>query len=407
MNEYLLALVRPDQEQIWIGKEPPFATAALDLLQSTNCRAAAIHHTRYQVVWYYRDLLSDAGELRWRLILDECLRMISGFGSLVLRLRQNHYLTVINLKQFLGRRRGMAVTVAHETVSDGIFTIVFTVQRHDVERYRDKSWSFVLLAKGDRVENAVAFLQSVRAQDPARQHEILIVGPRRAEYEPFGVLYQSEVYREELAELALKKNDAASRITHGNVAIVHDRYVLAEGFLNGFETFGYDFDLVAVRQRYASGEDYPFYAAIETTELTWAQPIHCTDYDSLLPGQFVNGGFMVFKAHMLREIGFNTLIFWNQAEDLELTRQYLQASIPPRVNVHSLAITNAPPNYTIAFRPQKGRLRRVGSTNPLKGMVLSLALSAFALLPLPFRNNLIATLKQKGWLYRVKRRLLG
>ncbi|WP_108396243.1 hypothetical protein [Devosia submarina] len=407
MDEYLLSLIQPEQEHIWIGKEPPFAMQALNLLESTNCRVAPIHHTRYQVVWYYRDLLNRAGEMRWRLALDECIRMLGARGMLVLRFEQNLYFSVINLKQFLGRRRGIAVNIEYENIHEGVFTVVFSIERENVELYRDKSWSFVLLAKGDRTDNAVAFLQSVRAIDPDHKHQIIVVGPLRPEYTPFGVTCHSREYREELAELGRKKNDAVALAQRANVAIVHDRYVLDPRFLIGFDSFGYDFDIVAVKQIYASGEDFPFYGAIESRDLVWAQPVHCSDYDSLLPGQFVNGGFMVFKSHMSRAIGFNKLIFWNQAEDLELTQEFMRDSLPPRVNVHSLAVTSAPSTYTIAFRPQKRRLRRVSTSQPIKGLVLSMAVSVFALLPLSLRNRAVSTMRKRGWLYRVKRRLLG
>jgi hypothetical protein len=407
MDEYLLSLVKPEQEQIWIGREPPFAMPALDLLGSTNCRVAPIHHTRYQVVWYYRELLNKAGELRWRLALDECIRLIGARGSLVLRFEQNLFFTVINLKQFLGRRRGTVVNIEYENIHAGVFTVVFSIERQDVQVYRDKSWSFVLLAKGDRTENAVAFLRSVRAIDPDHKLQIIVVGPSRPEYTPFGVTCHEGEYREELAELGRKKNDAVALVQGANVAIVHDRYVLDPRFLIGFDSFGYDFDIVAVKQIYSSGEDFPFYGAIESRDLVWAQPIHCSDYDSLLPGQFVNGGFMVFKSQTLKSIGFNKLIFWNQAEDLELTQKFVSEGLPPRVNLHSLAVTNAPSNYTIAFRPQKRRLRRVSASQPVKGLILSMAVSGFALLPLSVRNRVISTMRQRGWLYRVKRRFLG
>lgn len=407
MDDYLLSLVRPDQQQIWIGKAPPFAIAALDLLASTNFRAAAAHHTRYNVVWFYRKMLSDVGRLKWRLVLDECVRMLGDSGQLVLRFRQNHYISIINVKQFLGRRVGVTCSVDYERNTDGVFTVVFSVVRENAALYRDKSWSFVLLARGDRTENAIAFLRSVRSQDPDYRHQILIVGPVLPEYEPFSVVGHPENYREELAELGKKKNDAAALVSGSNVLIAHDRYVLDDQFFSGFDIFGYDFDLVAVRQIFRSGEEYPFYGAIDARELVWAQPIHSTDYNSLLPGQFVNGGLMVFKTHALRQIGFNNLLFWNQGEDLELTQEFIHAGLPPRVNVHSTAVTNVPDTYTMAFRRRGRLLRRVKLNNAFKGLVLSAALSGFALLPLSARNRIISVMKKKGFLYHLKRHLLS
>jgi hypothetical protein len=53
----------------------------------------------------------------------------------------------------------------------------------------------------------------------------------------------------------------------------------------------------------------------------------------------VNGGLMVFKTHTLRANQFNDLLYWNQAEDVEVSRVFTDAGMPPRMNYLSSATT--------------------------------------------------------------------
>jgi hypothetical protein len=48
---------------------------------------------------------------------------------------------------------------------------------------------------------------------------------------------------------------------------------------------------------------------------------------------------MVFKTHALRECPFNDLLYWNQAEDVEVSRTFTDAGMPPRMNYRSSATT--------------------------------------------------------------------
>jgi hypothetical protein len=139
--------------------------------------------------------------------------------------------------------------------------------------------------------------------------------------------------------LGQKKNTIAQAARHPNLTIAHDRYVLDTGFFEGFNRFGYDFDLCAVHQTYEDGEHYPAYCALNGPPLAWSPPVHCENYNVLHQNTYVNGGLMVFKTHTLRELQFNDLLYWNQAEDVEVSHVFTEAGIPPRMNYLSTATT--------------------------------------------------------------------
>ena len=174
-------------------------------------------------------------------------------------------------------------------------------------------------------------------------------GASHPSYEGYGVRYIDTVGRRpgSLSRSGRRRTPSRGEASHPNLLIAHDRYVLDEGFFDGFDRFGYDFDLCAVRQTYEDGESYPAYCALNATGLLWAPTVHCENYNVLHATQYVNGGLMVFKTHALRELKFNDLLYWNQAEDVEVSRVFIEAGMPPRMNYLSSATTigiaKAPP----------------------------------------------------------------
>jgi hypothetical protein len=160
-------------------------------------------------------------------------------------------------------------------------------------------------------------------------------------YGPYGVRVEDRRYRDDVAEISRKKNDIAAAASRANLLIAHDRYTLDPGFLAGFDTFGYDFDLVAVAQWYDDGHPFPAYCALPGHALVRTPTtIHCPDANTLRPLQFVGGGLIVAKTRTLRQIRFNDVLFWCEAEDVELARAFRDRGLPPRMNPWSSATTH-------------------------------------------------------------------
>lgn len=362
----LLKMSTEFDKHFWVGEQPPLDFVSANIQGCTNYRLSSSHHSKYEVVWLYEVDLACIPSGKYELILDEVLRLIGEKGKLVVRYSQSKNFSVIGLKSFLGRKYNFKVSVSDEWHINGFFTTVFDVDRVDVQRYRKDDWTFAILTQGARLDNVIDFLKSVRTQG---DHEIIVCGPEDKAYKPFGVRYHSQAdghlrYRENLAEISRKKNDIASIATRTNLMIVHDRYKLNEDFFSGFEQFGYDFDFASCLQWYQCGTRFPAYAAMERPGLSWSPPVDCDDYSTLQPNQFLNGGLLIAKSDTLRDIRFNDMLFWNQAEDLELSTRFRLQGIPPRMNVFSSATTlGIDPSYTSAFRPLGSRSLRVPKGN--------------------------------------------
>lgn len=339
----LLDLIKRPVKHLWVGLNPPFDMPTVDLENATAFRVSPSLHQSWDVVWVYERFISDFDS--WKLAIDECLRLIGEDGLLVLRYKTRRInFSNFGLKHFLFRRPGYRIEMVWEdgvqTDTGFVATSIMRVRRQHIDRYRLSPWTLSIVTQGTRVENVAQFCRSVREQDPDNRHELIVHGPANPLYDEYHVRYvETTADDERSVTLGQKKNTIAEAATGANLLVAHDRYVLDPGFFDGFERFGYDFDLCTVRQTYDDGEAYPAYCALNGTGLVWSPTVHCENYNVLHQNQYVNGGLMIFKTHVLRELPFNGLLYWNQAEDVEICRVFTEAGLPPRMNYLSSATT--------------------------------------------------------------------
>ena len=333
---------------IWLGSYPPYDTQMVNILHSSSYRLAQELHGKYKIVWFYESLLSNNSG--WKIIVDEMIRLIKDDGIVVIRFEQNNFVNIIELKNYFGRSKVLDnVDVIYQKVDEGIYSIVFKIKRKNFTIYQNKAWSFAVLTQGNKVENVINFCDSVRKNDMNNQHEIIICGPKNALYDKFNVKYIEKEYRKDLAEISMKKNDIINMCQNDNLLIAHDRYILNDDFFIGFERYGYDFDFLTIRQQYENGKKFPSYLKLEKN-MKWSSVLF-TDDESLFDDNFfLNGGLLIFKKKTIQSIYFNKLLFWNEAEDVELSYQMINNSIPPRQNYLSSATTiGINPEYTATF----------------------------------------------------------
>lgn len=351
MEERILEFFNSDKKNCWIGIQPPYDMQAIDIYSSTNCRLSASLHQQFDVVWLYEQLLDDYGALSWKIVMDETIRLIKNSGWMIVRTRISGVVTPMHIKGYLGRHIGVNVFLEQEKKDDTteICCMIFKVERKEIEKYCDCNWTFGILTTGKKKENVVKFLKSIRTQE-IHKSEIIIAGPYDELYDKYNVKYlDCSMFREELAEISRKKNAIADMAMNANLMIVHDRFSLGDDFFIGFEKYGYDFDFLTVTQMSESGEEFPSIAVHIMNENYGVQVI-TQKWDSLCDGTYINGGLMIFKTHILRQIRFNDMLCWEQKEDVELSNRFIANNIIPRINFLSSAnVLEARDGYQFAF----------------------------------------------------------
>jgi len=335
-------------DRAWIGNAPPpdISFAEFDLYRQPGFRCRADQFGLYSSVWILQEAIALQG---WRILLDSCIRMLSEHGVLIVRYVQNQHISIPALKSFLFRKYGIRVNVCAEIIGNGEFITAFQIHRDITTLRHEKTWSFGVLTQGKKVEFVAEFCRSVRQLGGAA-HEILIVGPRNAAYDIYNPVYVEKTYSAIFSDICVKKNDIVDLANHENICILHDRYILSEDFFSGFDTFGYDFDFLTIRQHHASGKIYPSYCAMEDSgHLIWGPIFECGNENETWDRHYLNGGLIIAKRSLLKTVPFNSLIFHNQAEDVELARVMESISVLPRINRLSSAVTDVADHLTEAF----------------------------------------------------------
>lgn len=353
-NKFLFEFSGIHKDQIWIGSFSPINSEVSNILHSTNYRSAPNLHQKFDCVWIYESMISDF--LGWKILIDESIRLLKEDGYLVVRFVENSSISITSLKYFINSNINLEAEVFWEDYKptlQSIFTIIFKIRRKNIKQYCDDKWSFAILTQGSKVENVVQFIRSIRSSDVDFKHQIIISGPKDERYSEFAVEYNEKSYSGDYAEISKKKNDIVKLARNSNILIAHDRYVLNADFFSGFEKYGYDFDFLTIKQFYESGSEFPSYCAVLRKDFIWSQPVKCGDYSFVSEEHYLNGGLMIFKKHTISTVPFNQMLFWNQQEDLELSKRMMLSGIVPRINFLSSATTvGISESYTASFRKE-------------------------------------------------------
>lgn len=328
-------------KQLWFGTHPQFDMDVADIESCTNYRLPPKFHGMYDTVWLFEKSLDKYHILSWKIILDEATRTLKRKGILIVKIHQCQSITIPMIKHFLGRNINLNVSVDYEYQEKKYHIIVFNIERLNFEIYQNKNWTFAMLTNGTKDDIVIKFLESIRKNEPQKS-QIIISGPPKEIYDKYDVEYLDlSKYRDsEYAEISRKKNDIAKMATVANILIAHDRYYLNDKFFTDMDNFGYDFDFLALCQTTENNKDLPYYCATYEPSYIYGQPIDCRNFNILPNTCYVNGGCMVFKTKTLQCVKFNNLLFWNQMEDVEITQEFINKSIVPRVNIisHIIAV---------------------------------------------------------------------
>ena len=316
--------------------------SSVNICESSNFRCDSSCHGRYSNAFLIEQPLSHIK--RWDILLDEVLRLLCQTAYLTVSYHNiGPHASNALIKKFLGRRYQYSISQAEEwhDKKSGRYISTFHVSKLFPDRYRADSWSFCILTNGNKEDIVKSFCESVRSQKDGNKHQILIFSSKAG----IGLEYNAEYINidglvDSWGEISKKKNELAKRASGENLVLAHDRYTLSANFVESFDKYGYDFDYLTIPQYYESGAIYPSLNGIESPPLMWKKVYFTSEYSKYPPNPFVNGGFIIVKRDTIRDIRFNELNNWNQAEDVELGLAMNNVSLPPRVNTLTKAITH-------------------------------------------------------------------
>ena len=203
-------------------------------------------------------------------------------------------------------------------------------------------WTFGIITNGTKTEAVHALVASIVAQR-IPECEIVVCGPY--EFDPSltcaaRVLEDVRLDRDVRAPIAAKKNRIIEAARHNNLCILHDRFVLPDGWFTRFQEYGNHFDLLCLRTVDRAGNRFP------VDWMTFSYPVTLTAvlnpplaYDEWSPDAIMQGGVIVAKKHLIDRYRLDARLHWQELEDMQFSKQaYLDGAL---INVD-------PSNYFIS-----------------------------------------------------------
>lgn len=307
-------------------------------------RCPADFHQAFALTYLVeRDLASLK---QWPLILDEALRTLRPGGIIVIRLKENALLTIFQLANFIERWTEGRYEPLDQISDKGHFVLSLRLT-HEQRSASASVWSFGLVTDGRKPASVSRFVSSVLAIGglDADNRQILVCGPPKVidDLGPLGVHVELVDQPSDFASrgwITRKKNWLVAASRHENLVIAHDRYVLPADFLAAITRFGGDFDVVAPRQVTTTGAEMPDWVML-ADHLGWSVP-GWMEYGDYHPFGFVNGGVIIAKRQRLIQTRWSELLFWGQAEDVDLSRRLADRGVTHRL-ARTVEMTSEPP----------------------------------------------------------------
>lgn len=333
----IVAALERTRDVFWAGSLPP----RFDMTASTTIydpdadfREPSARHQSFDLVFLVeRDL---AAIKQWPLVLDEALRLLRAGGLFVVRMRQGAMLSLFELANALEKWTAGRIALVWQGFAGPDFTMIVRFTATAPRASGLDSVAFGLITDGRKPEAVHAFVTSVLAMDavPHVEREIIVCGPARSRddlgalADAVTVIEQPDAFQAQ-GWITRKKNMIVQGARSRYVIVAHDRYRVQPDFLRELSAFGGDLDIVVPAQETQEGVTIPAWV-MTGTPLNWARP-GWMDYGDYHPNLYLNGGVTIGRTAVLRDIGWNELLFWNQAEDVELSRRLQDAGVVPRL----------------------------------------------------------------------------
>ena len=366
------AAIGANKTKYWVGEYPPTDS----YFSSTNLydpmslyREQPVHHGTYDTV---QIIEFDIGSVSyWKLILIEAVSLLKrGLDTaLTLQFRESEYLTIFALASFMTQKWNIAIQSFDQSVSaDRVFTISIVLRRLD--SVTTSSVDFCMVTDGTRDANVQAFLDSVRANQihAVQKIAVYICGPEDSvnKLETHGLdVHHVEPPHQFLEKgwITKKKNLLVESATADTLVILHDRYTLDKDFLWNLDAYGWDFEVLVPYQRTTEGKRFPDW--VSTSSLwTWTPSLllEAHEYNEFV---YVNGGAIIAKRSVLLECPWNEMLFWNQGEDVELSRRMAFKSIVPRyADTVQLNVLQYRDGYIASFEKSSRHLKNARGQYP-------------------------------------------
>jgi hypothetical protein len=200
-------------------------------------------------------------------------------------------------------------------------------------------WTFAIPTDGvNNLHFHPIIFDSIRSQNIPEYEIIIATEIPEFKYKEFSDIKEIYVEPTKKAWITKKKNECTKVARYENICYLHDYIKLDPGWHEGYQKFGYHWDVCVNQVLILDSGDARFFDWILSADLhPGYNPLDYT-IGGMTNEQYVSGAFWCAKREFMLKHPLNEELTWGQEEDVEWSRQ-TRTFWNLRFNIYSIART--------------------------------------------------------------------
>lgn len=201
-------------------------------------------------------------------------------------------------------------------------------------------FTFGIITAGNNLNTLQIIFDSIYSQIPIDSFQIVLVGGEAIEYP--NLLHVPFDESQKRMWITKKKNLITNNAIYDNIVYMHDYYILCNGWYEGFQKFGEDWEVCMNIILNADNTRFRDWCA-------WDDPINCFHENRstpILPNytynkkefMYISGGYWIAKKNIMNRYTLNENLSWGESEDVEWSKRVLP-NVDYKMNINSISKT--------------------------------------------------------------------
>jgi hypothetical protein len=265
------------------------------------------------------------------ILLKEMLIYCKIGGKIILEFTNGGIISYKNLLKEIEMINGPTSIVSNKK---GKLNIIVLEKKNPYLNKNDSinKWTFGIITNGKKNDWVEKQIESIKKQK-IPNYEIIVCGTYM-EKEEKNFRYISFNEKDDLGWITKKKNLICQASKYENLCIIHDRIVLDNSWFIGMKKYGNYFEVLSCIIHDENGlrcGDW-ITLGVKPGKLPKIGLLEYKDWDKY---GYIDGALYILKKSVWKNVKWDERLFWNQAEDLKLNRDWYEKRIIPRFNPFS------------------------------------------------------------------------
>lgn len=196
-------------------------------------------------------------------------------------------------------------------------------------------WTFGIITNGKRNDWVEQEIKSIRSQN-IPEFEIIVCGTYFDRKEPdFTYIPFSE--KDDKGWITKKKNLICRNAKYENLVVAHDKFIFDNGWYDGMKKYGNYFEILGCVIHDEKGNragDWVTYG----NDWNGISRFGSLDYKDWDKNGYINGSLYILKKSVWEKVGWDEELFWNEGEDVKLSKEWYNAGFVSRINLYSKVV---------------------------------------------------------------------